>query len=52
VSVIALQDRLGIRPVDPRNLKALIWDALRGLGADEPAEAAGPVLLRPGVERC
>jgi hypothetical protein len=48
----AMQDWLNMRPVDTRNLKTLICDALRGLGADEPAEAMGPVLIRPGVERC
>jgi hypothetical protein len=50
--VTSLQDWLSNRPVDPKNLKALICGALRGFGADEPAEAAGPALIRPGVERC
>jgi hypothetical protein len=50
--VTALQDWLNIRPIDTRNLKARICDALRGLGAEEPAEPAGPALISPGVERC
>ncbi|MGH3674311.1 MAG: hypothetical protein ACRDU5_00960 [Mycobacterium sp.] len=47
-----VQDWLNIRPADPGRLKALICGALRGLTAEEPAEAAGPALIRPGVERC
>jgi len=50
--VTALQDWLSTRPVDPKGLKALICDALRGLAPEEPAEVQGPQLIRPGVERC
>jgi hypothetical protein len=48
----ALQDWLNIRPMDPRSLKALICEAIRGLTADEPGTVQHPPLLRPGVERC
>ena len=48
----ALQDWLSTRPVDPRGLKALVWDALRSRSADEPAKTDEPQLLRPGLERC
>lgn len=47
----ALQDWLSIRPVDPRNLKTLIRDAIRGLGADQPT-LDQPTLMGPGLERC
>jgi hypothetical protein len=50
--VTALQDWLNIRPVDPRNLKAVIRDALKSLTADEPAKVQEPPLIRRGVERC
>jgi hypothetical protein len=50
--VTALQDWLSIRPVDPKNLKALIRDAIRGLTAEEPATVADLPLIRRGVERC
>ncbi len=47
-----MQDWLNIRPFDPRNLKALICDAL-GVGDEEGAEvAAPPRLIQRGVERC
>ncbi|HJT96430.1 MAG TPA: hypothetical protein VJ777_31510 [Mycobacterium sp.] len=51
-SMTALQDWLPIRPIDPKSLKALICDAIRGLTADEPATVAEPQLIRRGVERC
>ena len=38
----ALQDWLSIRSVDPKGIKALICDALRGLTADEPAKIQSP----------
>jgi len=47
----ALQDWLSIRPVDPRNLKTLIRDAIRGLGTDEPASDE-PTVMGRGLERC
>jgi len=50
--VTALQDWLSLRPVDPKSLKAFIWDALRSLSAEEPAKPAEPPLIRRGVERC
>jgi len=52
-SVTALQDWLSIRPtVDPKGLKALICEALRGLTTDEPVEVQNPPLMGRGVERC
>ena len=54
----ALQDWLSNRPGDPRNLKDLILDAIRGLApdaADEDAEATTdcePILMGRGLERC
>jgi len=54
----ALQDWLSNRPVDPRNLKDLIVDAIRGLTpdtADDEADAvkdAELTLMGRGVERC
>jgi hypothetical protein len=50
--VTALQDWLSIRPVDPKGLKAFIFDAFRNLTAEEPAKVAEPPLLQRGVERC
>ncbi len=48
----AMQDWLNIRPFDPRNLKALICDAL-GVGEEEIADVtAEPRLIQRGVERC
>jgi hypothetical protein len=51
-SVTALQDWLNKRPMDPKNLKALICDTLRGLTADESADVQDPPLIRRGIERC
>ena len=48
----ALQDWLSNRPVDPRSLKALICDAIRGFGADEPESGPEPTLMGRGLERC
>ena len=54
----ALQDWLPIRPMDPRSLKALICDAIRGLNPDESPKAAEPeplhepTLMGRGLERC
>jgi hypothetical protein len=50
----ALQDWLSNRPMDPRTLKALICDTIRGLSADDerPAQPAQPPVLRRGLERC
>ena len=48
----ALQDWLSNRPVDPKSLKAFIFDALRNLTAEEPAKSQEPQLIRRGVERC
>ena len=49
----ALQDWLSIRPtIDPKSLKALICEALRGLGTDEPEKAQEPQLMGRGIERC
>jgi hypothetical protein len=51
--VTALQDWLSNSLVDPKSLKALICDALKGLTADEPATVQDrPLILRRGVERC
>jgi hypothetical protein len=50
--VTALQDWLSTRPVDPKGLKSLIFDALRSLTAEEPTTVHEPPLIRPGVERC
>jgi hypothetical protein len=57
----ALQDWLNI-PSDPRSIKELIWDVIRGRTSDEPAEVAEmsaemsevaePVLMGRGLERC
>lgn len=47
-----MQDWLNIRPLDPRNLKSLICDAL-GVADDDVADVdAEPRLLQRGVERC
>jgi hypothetical protein len=52
-SVTALQDWLSNSPVDPRSLKVLICDALKGLTGDESASVQDPpLILRRGVERC
>jgi hypothetical protein len=51
-SVTALQDWLSNSPVDPKSLKALICDAIRGLMSDESAKVAEPPLIRRGLERC
>ena len=48
----ALQDWLSNRPVDPRSLKTLIRDAIRGLSADEPEALPEPTLMGRGLERC
>ena len=48
----ALQDWLSNRPVDPRNIKALICDAIRGLSADEREPFPQPMVMGPGLERC
>ncbi|HEX3289665.1 MAG TPA: hypothetical protein VHT50_34555 [Mycobacterium sp.] len=48
----AMQDWLNIRPLDPRNLKTLICDAL-GVGEEDAADViAEPRLIERGVERC
>ena len=48
----ALQDWLSDRPMDPRNIKSLIRDAILGLSADEPQPITEPTLMGPGLERC
>jgi len=48
----ALQDWLSYRPVDPKGLKSLIRDALRGLSSDEPESIPEPTLMGRGLERC
>ncbi len=50
----AWQDWLNIRPsLDPRaHVKTFICALLRGFSAADSREAAEPVLIRPGVERC
>ncbi len=48
----ALQDWLSDRPLDPRSLKTLICEVMRGASNEESAPPAAPTLLRPGVERC
>jgi hypothetical protein len=52
MSVTALRDWLPIRPIDLTSLKAFVWDAIRGLTAEEPATAAEPPLMGRGLERC
>ncbi|MCT7659759.1 hypothetical protein [Mycobacterium deserti] len=50
----ALQDWLS-STIDPRSIKALIWDTIRGSADDQPsavAEVAAPPLIRRGLERC
>ncbi|BBZ16901.1 hypothetical protein [Mycolicibacterium gadium] len=48
----ALQDWLCDRPMDPRNLKTLIRDAIRGLSGDEPHSLPEHTLMGRGLERC
>ena len=48
----ALQDWLSDRPIDPRNLKALICDAIRGLSTDECEPLPEPTVMGRGLERC
>jgi hypothetical protein len=48
----ALQDWLSDRPMDPRTIKTLIHDAIRGLSADEPQSTAEPTVMGRGLERC
>lgn len=48
----ALQDWLNDRPMDPRNIKTLILDAIKGFTADEPQSLPEPTLMGPGLERC
>lgn len=48
----AVQDWLSNRPMDPRTLKTLIWEAVRRPTAEQQAPQAQPVVLRRGVERC
>lgn len=48
----ALQDWLSGRPMDPRNLKTLIWDAIKGLSIDEPPSLHEHTLMGRGLERC
>ncbi len=51
----ALQDWLSDRPanpLNPRNLKALICDALRGGSSDESETRSEPTLMGRGLERC
>jgi hypothetical protein len=51
--VTALQDWLSIRPFDPRNHVKAVIRALRGGSAEDTTDdAAEPVLIQPGVERC
>jgi hypothetical protein len=52
MSVTALRDWLPVRPIDLTSLKAFVWDAIRGLTAEEPATAAEPPLMGRGLERC
>jgi hypothetical protein len=48
----ALQDWLSNRPVNPRQLKSLICDAIRDFAADEPEALPEPTLMGRGLERC
>ena len=48
----ALQDWLSDRPMDPRNLRTLIWDAIKGLSVDEPQALPEHTLMGRGLERC
>ncbi len=48
----AWQDWLSIRPFDPRNIKAVICDAVRSVTADDDEVVVDPPLIRRGVERC
>ncbi|MGO4445615.1 hypothetical protein AB4Z42_19905 [Mycobacterium sp. 2YAF39] len=48
----ALQDWLSDRPMDPRNVKSLIRDVIRGLSSDEPDSLPELTLMGRGLERC
>ena len=48
----ALQDWLSDRAIDPRNIRTLILDVIRGLSGDEPETLSGPTLMGRGLERC
>ena len=48
----ALQDWLSDRPIDPRSIKGLICDAIRGLSAVEAESRPEPTLMGRGLERC
>lgn len=48
----ALQDWLSDRPMDPRSIKALICDAIKGFSADETQSLPEPALMGRGLERC
>ena len=47
----ALQDWLS-NSIDPRTLKALICDTIRGSADDRQQVRSEPTLIRRGVERC
>lgn len=48
----ALQDWLSDRPIDPRIIKTLIRDAIKGFSGDEPQSQPEPTLMGRGMERC
>jgi len=48
----ALQDWLSDRPMDPRTIKSLIRDAIRGISGEEPIARPEPTLMGRGLERC
>jgi hypothetical protein len=48
----ALQDWLSDRPIDPRSIKTMIWDAIKGFSGDEPEPLPEPTLMGRGLERC
>lgn len=50
--VTALQDWLSIGPVNPRNVKSLVCDLLRGAREEQNEPSYDPPRIRPGIERC
>ncbi|MGD9621884.1 MAG: hypothetical protein AB7G47_19235 [Mycolicibacterium sp.] len=48
----ALQDWLTMSPVTPRNIKAAIRTALRGVTHEDTGRIKKPQLMGRGLERC
>lgn len=47
----ALQDWLSVSPVNPHNMKSLVFDLFR-VGAPAGDYRRAPKIMQPGVERC